>query len=228
MSISAQEYTMLEHGMIIHLRKPEITSLKTGVSLLLHGWTGDENSMNAFWGYMPRHHWLLAPRAPQAGIPSGYGWAQITPNPYPDYETLLPSVELLIEWLEKFRKANGILDTPMNLIGFSQGAAVAYMLAVLIPEQIKCLVSIAGFMPDGTLEMLSKQKNHSPLICILHGARDKLVPVNMAIKTEADLKALGYSTQLCVDENTGHKLGPSCVDYLQNLSDCHPIGPGRW
>jgi phospholipase/carboxylesterase len=219
MNTVTSEYTMLEYGMIIHLRKPEIPSPKPGISLLLHGWTGDENSMNAFWGYLPKNHWLLSPRAPQAGSPAGYAWAQITPNPYPEYDALLPSVEILIDWINKFKKANGLLDTTMNLIGFSQGAAVAYMLAALIPEQLNHVVSIAGFLPDGTLEKLSKQLNHNPLISIFHGAKDRLVPVEMAIQTEAAIKALGYTTHLCVDENTGHKLGPSCVEYLQKISD---------
>jgi phospholipase/carboxylesterase len=211
MNTTASEYTMLEHGMIIHLRKPEIPSPEPGISLLLHGWTGDENSMNAFWGYLPKHHWLLSPRAPQAGSPAGYAWAQITPNQYPAYETLLPSVMVLLDWINQFKKANGLLNKPMNLVGFSQGAAVAYMLAALIPEQIQHVVC--------TLEKLSKQQNRTPLISIFHGEKDKLVPVGMAVQTEAALSELGYTTQLCVDKNTGHKLGPSCVEYLQKIPD---------
>ena len=34
------------------------------VMLLLHGWTGDENSMWAFARDLPASAWLIAPRAP--------------------------------------------------------------------------------------------------------------------------------------------------------------------
>jgi len=211
------EYTLLEEGMILHIRKPIILPAQ-GVSILLHGWTGDENAMNAFWDYMPENDWLLAPRAPQTANPAGYAWAQITPNMFPNYEALLPSVEQLLVVIKKFMNEQALPHLPLKLIGFSQGAAVAYMLAALIPDQISQVISIAGFLPEGTLNNLSENPIRSTKIAIFHGANDKLVPVKMATQTESDLKTLGYEVSLCVDPNTGHKLGPSCVKFLQELA----------
>jgi predicted esterase len=209
-------YTLLEKGMILNIQKPE-PGLTSGLSLLLHGWTGDENSMKPFWGYMPKEHWILAPRAPQPAKPSGYGWSDIVPNVYPNYNQFLPSVENLIQIVTSFRKENGLLQQKMNVIGFSQGAAVAYMLAALIPQEIDHLIPIAGFMPEGTLPILQNQPYRSNKIHIIHGVKDKLVPMAMAQQIDADLKSIGYETELCLDENAGHSLGSSCVEVLKSL-----------
>lgn len=42
--------------------------------LLLHGWTGDENSMWVFVRNFPADFWMVAPRVPYATQPSGYSW----------------------------------------------------------------------------------------------------------------------------------------------------------
>ena len=44
--------------------------------LLLHGWTGDENSMWVFARNFPRAAWMLAPRAPFLAPSGGYSWRE--------------------------------------------------------------------------------------------------------------------------------------------------------
>jgi len=216
MNSASSNYVILQQDMILSVRKPENIPA-SGLTILLHGWTGDENSMNGFWQYLPKNHWLLSPRAPQTASPSGYAWAQITPNMYPEYDKLLPSVEKLLSTIVHFKQEHGLRITTMNIVGFSQGAAVAYMLAALIPDEINLIISIAGFIPNGTLEILSLHLNRNPKIRIFHGALDKLVPVELAKQSEKSLSALGFDTKICIDENTGHKMGPSCAAYLMSL-----------
>ena len=213
MSLSPSILTVLNNGMIFRLRKP-VSGNPSRVHVLLHGWTGDENSMNPFWNYFPAEDWLIAPRAPQAADPAGYGWAQIKNNLYPGYKDFLPAAEQLVIVLKRLCTENHILMENINLIGFSQGAAISYLLAALIPEAIHNIVSIAGFLPDGTLAELDRKGNRSNKFAILHGAVDKLVPVQMAKETVDQLNGIGYTTTFCIDEKAGHKLGAACVPDL--------------
>ena len=48
---------------ILKIRKPQ-GIINPRVSLLLHGWTGDENSMWVFSQAFPETDFLIAPRAP--------------------------------------------------------------------------------------------------------------------------------------------------------------------
>jgi phospholipase/carboxylesterase len=215
MQSSPIDYTILYQGMIFHLRKP-VSNSHGNVNLLLHGWTGDENSMNSFWCHFPNEDWLIAPRAPQAASPTGFAWAQIAENKYPSYDQYLPSTKQLLSNLNSLREEYHLAESKMNIVGFSQGGAMAYLLSAIIPDEIKSIFSIAGFLPQGTIERLQKLERRSHQFFILHGARDKLVPVEIAIQDEASLRSIGYQTHLCIDENSGHKLGATCTEILKS------------
>ena len=49
--------------------------------LLLHGFTGDENSMWVFASRLPQNSWLAAPRAPYPSPLGGFSWRNESHNP---------------------------------------------------------------------------------------------------------------------------------------------------
>ncbi|MFO3796703.1 MAG: hypothetical protein ACK8QZ_05375, partial [Anaerolineales bacterium] len=65
-----------------------------GLIFLLHGWTGDENSM---WVFAPRtasQYWIVAPRAPFSTLPSGYSWRPLLERRgWPKLDDLRPATE---------------------------------------------------------------------------------------------------------------------------------------
>ena len=203
--------------MILKIRKPEVESAGN-VWFLIHGWTGDENSMDPFWRYIPDDHWIVAPRAPENAQPSGYGWADITPAMYPNYDQFLPAVKKLHKEMIQFLTDNQLNDRTINLFGFSQGAAASYMLAEMVQDKVDIVIPTAGFMPDGTFPYLQKIKNKTMRFMVYHGAKDNLVPLSMADECVANLKNAGFSTHYCIDENAGHKLGASCIEHLKSIT----------
>src|SRR5512143_3028448 len=56
------------------LRIRPTTHKPAHLMLLLHGFTGDENSMWVFARDLPRQYWMIAPRAPHFTEPSGFSW----------------------------------------------------------------------------------------------------------------------------------------------------------
>ena len=53
------------------------------VIVMLHGWTGDVNSMWVFTNRLPMNAWIIAPQAPFASTRGGYSWRdeQLRPAP---------------------------------------------------------------------------------------------------------------------------------------------------
>ena len=62
--------------------------------LLLHGWTGDENSMWIFASRLPQGCMMIAPRGPHAAPNGGYAWYPHRQS-WPEMEDFRPAVDRL-------------------------------------------------------------------------------------------------------------------------------------
>ncbi len=69
------------------------------VLLLLHGWTGDENSMEIFTNGLPANYWLAAPRGIYASNLGGYSWYSDQGKTWPWVDDFRPAMEALFELL---------------------------------------------------------------------------------------------------------------------------------
>jgi len=179
--------------------------------LLLHGWTGDENAMWVFSARFPRHFWLLAPRGLYAA-PGGYGWQQRLESAWPRIEDFRPAVEALLDLLRPVNFPDVDLSQ-MRVAGFSQGAALAYSLALLYPQRVAALAGLAGFIPAGTEPLLASRPLQGKPVFMAHGLQDELVPVERARQARDILQRAGAQVFYC-EEDVGHKLAASCFRSL--------------
>src|SRR5271157_1136939 len=95
------------------LRVRPATELPVRLLLLLHGWTGDENSMWVFMRNFPLDYWIVAPRAPHTAEPSGYSWrAPRAPHSgihsWPRFEDFHASADSLIALVDDYSAHNQI------------------------------------------------------------------------------------------------------------------------
>ncbi len=184
------------------------------VILMLHGWTGDENSMWVFRMRLPKHALLVAPRG-LYGNPSGsgYGWHAEISKPWPWVSDFQPAVEKLFTTVSIRNFPSGDFST-LHLIGFSQGAALAYSMAIMYPERITTLVGLSGFMPDGASAYLGAGRLGGLPVFVAHGTQDELVPVEKARSSVGLLQDAGADVTYCEDA-VGHKLSISCFRGLE-------------
>ncbi|HQV64553.1 MAG TPA: hypothetical protein PKV19_11160, partial [Anaerolineales bacterium] len=56
------------------LRVRASQSVNPRLLVLIHGWTGDENSMWVFARGISSDYWMIAPRAPHPAESSGFSW----------------------------------------------------------------------------------------------------------------------------------------------------------
>ena len=149
------------------------TGVPSRLLLLLHGWTGDENSMWVFTRKLPAQVAILAPRGVYIAPEGGYTWREIQPGKkgFPRVEEFRQSAEALVRFVDEWSSSSGVIADQFDLIGFSQGAALAYSLALLHPERIRAMAALSGFMPPGARELLLRRPLAGKPIFVAHGMR---------------------------------------------------------
>jgi phospholipase/carboxylesterase len=186
--------------------------------LMLHGWTGDENSMWVFASKLPAQVAVLAPRGPHVVPEGGYTWREIQGEIWelPEIDDLSPSAEALIGFVDDWSQAAGVDADQIDLIGFSQGAALSYALALLHPERIRTLAALSGFMPGNVESLLARRPLAGKPVFIAHGRQDNMIPVEQARKCAALLEGSGARVTYC-ESDGGHKVSTDCFGGLTNL-----------
>lgn len=193
-------------------------SPKAPLLLLLHGWTGDEDSMWVFVQNFPNDYWMLAPRAPYAAEQGGYTWRppQTAGRGWPGMDDFRPAGEALIALVDAYAAESGLKVNSFDVMGFSQGAALTIALTLLYPERIRRAAVLSGFLPAGSEETLAKRPLSGRPIFVAHGTRDELVKVEYAHRIVEALEGGGAHVTFCEDE-VGHKVSAACLRALEDF-----------
>lgn len=207
-----QALKMELNGWTIRWRQPEGAG-PFPVILLLHGWTGDEDAMWVFAPRLPENSLLIAPRAPHTTPMGGYGWHPHWAKAWPWVDDFRPAVTALDEILleELFPQAD---FSQLSLVGFSQGAALAFTFALLNPGRVHAVAGLAGFLPDGAGSLAVGQPLLDLPVYMAHGAQDELVPIARARQAQRILQQAGAYVSFCEDD-VGHKLSAACFRNLE-------------
>jgi phospholipase/carboxylesterase len=183
------------------------------IVLMLHGWRGDENSMWIFAQNFPADCWLVAPRAPYIAEEGGYTWRAPGSGDWPSVDNLRPAAQALLRLLDAWAAANQLDASHMDVTGFSQGAALAFMLSLLYPARVGKMGILAGFAPEGAEQMLAPAHFNGKKIFVAHGLKDERVPIEQARRTVSLLEGAGAHVTYCESE-VGHKLSADCLKAL--------------
>ena len=186
--------------------------------LLIHGLTGDENSMWIFTRGLPSGYWIIAPRAPHDAKPVGYSWRP------PQFESLnqsslamlKSSVASLLQFVDGYASSVGLDASQFDVLGFSQGAAVANLVAFFYPQRVRKAGILAGFVLDGLRELIAKRPLAGKLFFVAHGTQDEMVPLERARQSLVLLEQAGAQVTYCEDE-VGHRVSASCLRALEKF-----------
>ena len=188
--------------------------------LLIHGLTGDENSMWVFARDLPASYWIIAPRAPYAAQmeQGGYSWQppQSEDADHPSLDQLRPAAEGLIHLVDEYSASAGLDASTFDVMGFSQGAAMASLLAFLYPRRIRKVGILAGFVPGGLEELISQRPLAGKPFFVVHGTKDQMVPIERARASVGSLEQAGANVTYCEDE-VGHKVSVTCLHALKKF-----------
>ena len=198
------------------LRTQASESASPRLLVLIHGWTGDENSMWVFTRRFPPDYWMIAPRAPHKADPSGYSWRPPQPELFgrPSLEALKPAAEALIKLIDEYAASVKIDARQFDVVGFSQGGAMVNALGLLYPKRVRKMGVLAGFVPYQMESMIESKPLVGKNIFVAHGTKDEMVTIDRARASMDLLEKAGATITYCEDE-VGHKLSSNCLRALE-------------
>jgi phospholipase/carboxylesterase len=184
--------------------------------ILIHGWMGDENSMWVLARKLSPNYTILAPRGIYPVAEGGFSWREIRPGSWgkATIEDLRPAAKALLAFIDDWSTASGIDAGQFGLIGFSQGAALAYTMALIHPERVKKFAAVSGFIPENGENLLASKLYSGKSIFITHGRQDHLIPVEQARRAVKMQKRAGAQVTYCESE-TGHKVSRDCLKAME-------------
>jgi phospholipase/carboxylesterase len=136
-------------------------------------------------------------------------------------EQLRPAAEALIQLVDAYQLSAGIDASPerrrrIDLMGFSQGAAMSNLLAFLYPQRIRKTGILAGFTPSGLEELIAQHPLEGKPFFVTHGTKDETVSIDQARASIEILKQAGAQVTYCEGE-VGHKVSLNCLRALRSF-----------
>jgi phospholipase/carboxylesterase len=175
--------------------------------VLLHGWTGDEDSMWLLARPLADDYAVLAPRGPHAVPEGGFSWRIMQPGTWglPSVDDLRPAAESLMDLIDYWSSTAKVDARRISLMGFSQGAALGCTIAGIFPERIAALAVLSGFAPQGLAGLMARSSMKGKKAFIAHGRQDELVPVEKAREAAVLFRRAGAEVTYRESEG-GHKV----------------------
>lgn len=205
--------TSFDHGWVFNYLKPDGIPQNPPL-ILLHGLSGDENSVVPLVTQIIRSRWMIALRGILQAEDRGYAWAKARSRTQNDFRQSAQA--FLIQW-PNIRSLLGIESEIVDLFGFSQGAAMASMLLLAKPDLVRRVALVSGFVPDAdSSSPLPSLKEHQVLIS--HGTQDNIIPFERATQAARFFQLLGAEVNFC-QSDTRHKISASCLKEVETFFD---------
>ena len=123
---------------------------------------------------------------------------------------------MLIQLVDDYSASAKIEARLFDVMGFSQGGAMSSLLAFLYPQRIRRVGILAGFVPGGLEELVSRRPLEGKPFFVAHGTKDEMVPIERARASMEILARAGAQVTYCEDE-VGHKVSVTCLRSLKEF-----------
>jgi predicted esterase len=182
------------------LRVRQSTIENPKVLLMIHGITGDENSMWVFGRKFSPSYLIKHPLQTYFGKPA--------------LHMLESSAEALIRLVDEYIASLKVEAHQFDVVGFSQGAAMVSVLGLVHPNRIRKMGVLAGFVPSGLDEYIAQKPLADKKVFVAHGTKDETVTIDRAHEAVNLFQQAGADVTFVEDE-VGHKLGSNGMKALE-------------
>jgi len=188
--------------------------------VMIHGYGSHENDLFGLKDYLSPDVHYVSVRAPLGLGFGGFAWYPINFDNLGKKESdtikAEESRELLMRFIKEFKEAFNLIDNPVWLLGFSQGAILSYSLALSYPEQFECVMPLSGYIMKEIVPSSFKEGAFKKMsLFISHGQEDEVIPI------EAPRQALPMLEKLQINHiyreyKQGHGIGPENLQDLKS------------
>jgi len=154
-----------------------------------------------------------APCAPYpitGGTEPGYSWTLREEDL--DEKTIWMDSDYITSLLRELIKSYNVDTTRVYLLGFSQGASMAYNIGLNHPELFRGVIAFGGWFDSTMVSAEALKKAKGMRVFIAHGNSDKAVPIEASLDAYRRLKDAGLDVQLNQFEG-GHEVPPQTLRF---------------
>ncbi|MFM5904478.1 MAG: alpha/beta hydrolase [Microbacteriaceae bacterium] len=184
------------------------------VAILLHGYGSNERDLPSLMDFLPKMPWA-ALRAPLTLQQGAYAWYGITTPLTPTLEEVEPATDAVWDWIEQHVPS----DSPLVILGFSQGGLMATQLLRTHPERIIATVILAGFRYQGVQPADERLLENKPKVFYGRGVQDTVITKEAVASLNIWLQSHTRAVTKTY-EALGHSIDARVMnDVAQYLSD---------
>lgn len=175
--------------------------------LLLHGRGDRPRVPGGPFGRAPTAMRLILPRAPTP-LGTGFTWLPVSIT---ERKTALLASSLATRAAQLVALVEGLVEERPTLgkpivAGFSQGAMLAFTLALQHPESFSVALPAAGWVPPYLMPDVSPPPERRVRIRTLHGTVDPIVPIEPTLEVVARLQELSWDIELEPFDGVAHTM----------------------
>jgi len=120
--------------------------------------------------------------------------------------------DLIAKFIDELKETYTFDKNNITLLGFSQGAILSYSLAFNYPSKIQKIIALSGYINEALNTEMVLEAAKKISFFISHGIQDQVLPITMAQKSVAYLKANSFDINYN-EYPIGHGVSP------QNFAD---------
>ena len=199
---------MLHQDLILPYLLRDSETQSAPILIILHGYGSNEQDLFSFVPELPPEFIVYSLRAPQSLPFGGYAWYEISfenTKKHMDMEQAERSLQSIIEFIQSVNKKEKHQNSPVWIMGFSQGAILGMALAVRRPDLISKVLALSGYFDKKLIGNVKRKEDHKNLaVFVSHGKSDTVIPFAIAAKAPSQLMELGINVQFKHYPNVGH------------------------
>ena len=190
--------------------KPEEDNKINSAIILFHGYGGGGKDISALtynWKrFLPNTVFLCPDGYEVCSInPSGFQWFDLSKD---DSKYILEQSLIAEKKIHKFinevKESYKLSNSKICLSGFSQGCMMSINLGLVAEENFNCIVGFSGKIINK--EDLSKRKNSSTKMFLLHGDLDAVVPPSRLLEAKDFLLRENVELETKIIKNCDHHI----------------------
>lgn len=182
--------------------------------VMLHGRAGNEDVMWVFARAVPQEWLLVAPRGIKQDPMGGYSWRLRERDEWPTLVQFDVPVGAVVDFIQALPDLYDADLDNLYLMGFSQGAATAYAVAMRYPDLVQGIAGLVGFVPMDCDDLLTADVLAGLPIFMAVGKNDDRIPYERSLACAQTLNLAGAELEY-QEYDTDHRLNADGMRDLQ-------------
>lgn len=196
--------------------------------LALHGWGANALDLLGLAPYLAGGRFLVLCPQGSVTVPLGpmvgYGWFPLALGGPPDVAAFTAAVDDVSRFLDAAARQYPIDAGKRVVLGFSQGGALAYALALREPARFSGIVALSTWLPEALVQMLPAAGHDQLPTLVHHGTQDELVPVERGRESVENLRRLRVPVTYR-EFDMGHEINAASLTHLSGWLDEKILSP---